>query len=216
MANAPVYWRVYNTATESVTEFGYGGALNAVGFRFRCPINAGHKARAICTTVKSEGGGDLFNIAGLPFTASNGATTKAVSTTLIPLLSIQLKTTFGAGTNRGLVLPDNFSFLNDNPIYYEIRRNPTLTNASFNSVDANSLCNFDVAATAVTGGTVIASGYASAGSVRGASTDKGLTNKLPLSVDYAGTTADILTICAIRVGTSNSATGVALEWRELR
>lgn len=216
MANAPIFWRVYNTATNTVVELGYGDTYNAVGFRFTSALDDTQTARAVCCTVKSEGGGDLLDLSGLPFAASNGATTKAVSTTLIPLLSIQLKTTFNSLPNRGLVIPTSYSFVNDYPIYYQLLLNATLTNASFASVDANSLCNFDVAATAVTGGRVLSSGYAGAGGQRASGTEKGLTSKIPLSVNYAGTTGDILTVCAVRVGAQNAATGAAIEWREVR
>ena len=216
IAAAPVYWRVYNTATESVTEIGYGDTLNGIGFRFRAPINAGHKARAICATVKSEGGGALLDMSGFPFAAGNGATSRTVSTALLPVLSVQVKTTFGAGVNRGIILPTSYSVANDNPIYYQIIVNGTLTNPTWNSVDAASLCNFDVAATAITGGRVIASGYAGTGGTRSGASEKGITNKTPLSINYAGDVGDILTFAAVRFGNNNAATGAAIEWREIR
>jgi len=212
----PVCYDVYNTATESVTEFRYGDAANAIGFRFRVPADANHYARAICASVKSEGGGGLLDLDGFPFTAGNGATTKTVAATLIPLASIQLKATFNSLTNRGLVVPQAYSFVTDQPIYYEIRVNPTLTNASFTSVSADSLVSVDVAATAVTGGRIISSGYIGAGGQRAGGTEKSITSKIPLSVDYAGTTGDILTICAIRSTNQSAAAGVSLEWREIR
>lgn len=216
LANAPTFWRIYNTATATVTEFGYGDASNAIGFRFTSALNATQTARAICTTVKSEGGGDLMDMPGFPFAASNGATTRTVAATMLPVLSIQIKTTFGTVPNRGLVVPISTSVLTDNPIYWEWRLNPTLTGASFTSVDANSITNFDVAATVVTGGRIIASGYSSAGGNKLASTDHGLTDKVPLSVNYAGTVGDILSFCAVRVGSSSASMGVALDWKEIR
>jgi hypothetical protein len=214
--NQPVCFDVYNTATESITEFRYGDADNAIGFRFRAPVDATHTARAICASVKSEGGGDLLSLSGFPFAVSNGATTKTVAAALIPLLSIQLKTTLNSLPNRGLVLPQEYSFVTDQPIYYQISVNSTLTNAAFNTVGADSLCNFDIAATAVSGGRVIAAGYAGAGGQRAGGTEKSLTNKIPLSVNYIGTTGDILTISAVRVGAQSAAAGAALEWTEIR
>ena len=212
----PICFDTFNTATESVTEFRYGDEANAVGFRYRRPLNAAHTARAICATVKSEGGGGLLDLDGFPFAAANGATTKTVSTTLIPLLSAQLKTTFSSLPNRGLVLPQAYSITTDQPLYYEICINPTLTNANFASVDAQSLCNFDTAATAVTGGRVISSGYIGAGGQRAGGQEKGITSKIPLSVNYAGDVGDIITIAAVRVGPTNASAGVSLEWREIR
>lgn len=216
MANAPVYWKVYNTADATITEFGYGNEYNAVGFRFTSALDVSQYCSAICATVKSEGGGDLLNMAGLKFAWSNKATLRTVAASFLPVLSIQLKTTFGAGTNRGLVFPQALSFQNDQPIYYEVLVNPTLTNPSWVSVDANSICNYDVSATAVTGGRVIAAGYASSGSSRASATAVALTGKAPLSVNYAGNVGDILTISCIRTTSTSSSTGSAVEWKEVR
>jgi len=214
--NQPICYDAYNTATESITEFRYGNEENAIGFRFRAPVSASHYARAICATVKSEGGGGLLDLDGFPFAAGNAATLKTVATTLIPLLAIQNKTTFNSLPSRGIVIPQAYSFATDQPLYYEIRINPTLTNASFASVGNDSIMNFDVAATAVTGGRVISSGYIGTGGQRAGGTEKGITSKIPLSVNYAGTTGDILTICAVRSGNQNASAGVTIEWREIR
>jgi len=214
--NQPICYDAYNTATESITEFRYGDEANAIGFRFRAPVSASHYARAICATVKSEGGGGLLDLDGFPFAAGNAAALKTVQTTLIPLLAIQNKTTFNSLPSRGIVIPQAYSFATDQPLYYEIRVNPTLTNASFASVSNDSIMNFDVAATAVTGGRVISSGYIGTGGQRAGGTEKGITSKIPLSVNYAGTTGDILAICVVRSGNQNASAGVTIEWREIR
>jgi hypothetical protein len=214
--NLPLCYDTYNTATESVTEFRYGDADNAVGFRFRVPRNAAHFSRAICCTVKSEGGGDLLELSGFPFSAANGVTTKAVATTIIPLISLQVKSTFNSLANRGVILPQSYSIVTDQPLYYEIRVNPTLTNASFGSVNNNSIANFDVAATAITGGRVISSGYVGAGGQRAGGQEKGLTSKIPLSLNYLGTVGDIITITAVRVGAQSATAGASIEWREIK
>lgn len=216
MANAPVFWRIYNSGANVITEFGYGDQYNAVGWRYTATANSAQTARAICATVKSEGGGELLDIAGYKFGVGNGATTRTVTNAFLPVLSIQLKTTFGAGTNRGLVIPQSLSLQCDQPIYYEVRVNPTLTNSNFGTVSADSLCNFDVAASALSGGRVIAAGYASSGSTRAGATQIALIGKAPLSVNYAGTAGDILTVACIRTTTTSAATGAALEWKEVR
>jgi hypothetical protein len=94
--------------------------------------------------------------------------------------------------------------------------NPTLTGATFNSVDNHSLCEFDIAATATTGGRVIANGFSGAGGTRASGAEKGVTSKIPLSVNYAGTTGDTITIAAVRVGGQNAAVSAAMEWQEIR
>jgi hypothetical protein len=214
--NLPLCWRIYNSGGNTVSEIGYFDADNGVGFRYTIPANAGAQMLAICGTVKSEGGLDLFTLTGFPFTASNVATTVTVSTILIPLVSIQLKATFNSKINRGLVIPTALSILSDNPLFYRLVLNPTLTGAAFASVDNNSLVNVDVAASALTGGTVIGAGYAGSGGNRAAPTPPGFTGRVPLSVDYAGAVGDILSVAAIRVGAQNAVAAAALEWKEIR
>jgi hypothetical protein len=215
-ANQPVYWRQYNTADYTYTELGYGDLNNAIGFRYRVPVSSTQTMRAICATVKSEGGGNLSELTGIRFAASNGTTKKTVSTTLIPVISIQVKATLNTYPVKAIVVPNDFELTNDNPIYYEWRVNPTLTGASFTSVDANSITNFDVTASAVSGGRVIRSGYfGSGGAGSRNSTTKALTSRIPLGVSWAGV-GDILTLCAIRDGATNSSVGASLNFEEIR
>jgi hypothetical protein len=158
----------------------------------------------------------LFELAGAKFSASNGLTKITVSTTLIPVLSIQVKSTLNTYPVKAIVFPRDFEISNDTPIYYEWRVNPTLTNASFASVNANSITNFDVAATAVTGGRVIRSGYSgAAGAAARNVTGGGLTSKIPLGVSPAGV-GDILTLCAIRDGNTNSVVGASINFEDIR
>ena len=209
---------MYNTTDATVTEIGYGDTDNGIGFRYASALDASQTVRAICTTVKSEGGGDLLNMAGLPFGGGNGATMKTIANTLAPVFSLQLNTTFGSTdiVNRGLVLPTGLSFQTDQPIYYEVLVNPSLTNASWVPSSTDSITNYDVTASAVSGGRRIGCGYAGAGGNRAAATVTSFTGKIPLSVNYAGTTGDILTIAAIRTTNSSAAVGAALEWKEIR
>ena len=216
LADQPAYWRQYNTADYTYTEIGYGDEDNAIGFRYRVPVNANQTMRAICATVKSEGGGDLHDIAGVKFAASNGVTARTVSTTYVPVLSIQVKATFNTYPNKGIVFPDSFSIVNDNALYYEVRINPTLTGGSFASVSADSLCNVNVTSTAVTGGRVVFADYAAPAAAGVKSSGKtGILDKIPLAVSALGV-GDILSICCIRNGTTNSATQAALNWTEVR
>ena len=193
----PPYWSVENM-----------GIATAVG-----------RVLAICVTVKSEGGLDLLDLPGYPFAKANGETLITVSTSLIPLLSIQIKTTFNSLPNRGLVMPTALGFVADNVIHYHIILNPTtLTGAAFTSVDNYSLCNFDVTASAVAGGRIIDEGYAGGSLAVGrlVSNERGITGKNPLSINAAGTVGDILTIAAVRVGSVNAMSGASLVWKEIR
>lgn len=216
-ASLPPYWKLYNENGQTVAELGYGDEFNGCGFRYVWNnIQPTAKMTAICETVKSEGGVDLLQMPGFPFSASNKQTTISVGATIIPVLSIQVKTTFNSLVNRILVVPTALSIYNDNPIYWEIRLNPTLTTPSWVSVDANSATNYDVSSTSISGGRILASGYAGAGGGKASSTDRGFTDKVPLALDAAGTTGDILTFCAGRVGSISAATGAAIDFKEIR
>lgn len=214
--NQKPYWRIYNTGTNTISEFGYGSPANGMGFRYVfASKNASATALAICATVKSEGGKDLFDMAGYPFAASNYTTSKTVSTTLIPILSIQVQATFNSLNNRSVVIPQSLTMLVDNPIAYRILLNPTLTGASFSQVDARSSVFYDVTASAVTGGTILDEDYAASGSTR-SSIAKSLAGKVALATNWASTSGDILTIAAIRTSNTNASTNAALKWIEIR
>jgi len=74
----------------------------------------------------------------------------------------------------------------------------------------------DVSATASTGGTIIATGYITAGV--GASTGQAgqeITGKIPLGLNAAADTADILTV-VIYSFTGSDDVSAGIRWREVR
>lgn len=217
-ANQPVYWRQFNTASYTYTEIGYGDEVNAIGFRYRVAVNAAQTMRAICSTVKSEGGGSLADLAGIRFAAANGITKRSVTSTtaFLPVLSIQLKSTLNTYPVKSVVFPKEIEIATDNPVYYEVRVNPALTGAAFTSMSADSVTNYDVTATAITGGRVIKAGYVAGGQagIRGMSSPT-LTSKIPLGVTAAGV-GDILSICFVKDGQTNAAVSVSLVFEEIR
>jgi hypothetical protein len=167
--------------------------------------------KQICCSVSSEGG---YEKRGLSFSASNGVTGITLSGRR-PILSIRPKTTFNSLENRVLIEPKSIELLAvTNPVFYEVVYNGTLTNASFSNVDAGSSVEFDVAATAITGGTVIRSGYVSAGIGNSSQVQTPeLLNKLVLALDIAATAQDVLTIVATNIGNNPVAYG-NITWME--
>jgi hypothetical protein len=130
-----------------------------------------------------------------------------------PILSIRLKPT----TLRGIVLPRYFQAAStDNTnIYYKLVRNATLTNANFIDMpDSNAFTQYDVSATAFTGGTIIDSGF-----VFGT----GGGERIPLDPNTAyqlgrsslGTVSDIYTLCVAASQPSKSAMA-QMTWIEQR
>lgn len=218
LPSLPLYWRIYNDATYTYMEFGYGDTLNAIGFRYRVPVNASATMKAICGTVKSEGGFPLFDIPGYQRSVDSNTSAITVSTTLIPIISIRPTVNFptaGSIPNRGLYIPTGYSIQGDNPIRFAILYRPTLTNPNWTVVNAtNSGIEYDVSASAVTGGIRIDSDYLAAG-INARQKDENLLGRTLLKLGRTGT-SDILTLAAIRTSTTNSATYGKFNWKEIR
>ena len=191
-ATLPLRWEITNTGTAASTT----------------------TLKAICGTLISEGGQELPGV--LQFSATNGSTTIGV-TTRRPILSVQVKTTFNSITNRETIIPGTLNIFNDQSIFFEVVFNGTLTGASFASVGTNSGMNFDTAATSISGGIVVSSGYI--GTAKSSASSGLFSNPVliqaPFTLDFAGTTGDILTIVATSLsGTAN--VGASVDWIEVR
>ncbi|KKN70067.1 hypothetical protein LCGC14_0435140 [marine sediment metagenome] len=170
-----------------------------------------------CVAITSEGG---FNPLGIPGSVSNGVTERTVSTTPLPILSIKMADTFNSITNRSLIEPLSYEIYSlDENIFYQIILNGSLTNASFNAVDAtNSAVVFDVAATAISGGFVIDSGFLTgARDKKEAGIDRrGLLAKLFMAQNIAGNSGDILSIVMTRMAAADASCSAAFTWEEFR
>ncbi len=110
--------------------------------------------KQVCSTVISEGG---YEQSSIDHVARRTSLFASIGSTFVPLVSIRLKSTaLGAVVlpNRVLVLPTT----NQN---YEVAlvKNATLTGASWSAVPTDANVEFDVAATATTGGTIVQSDY---------------------------------------------------------
>lgn len=171
----------------------------------------------VCTAVESEGGAD--EDFGYNFRVETGANLVScgagagLSPTMIPILTMRLVNTFGGVTYRGHVHPLEFTFLNSanfGALVRYIWNATTLTGATWaNSADATySGVEFDTAATAVSGGQIIGSGYiGSAGGSSRVAAAQALNTNLLLARTYAaglpsagGGTRDTLTIAACGIG----------------
>ena len=176
---------------------------------------SGTSMKQVCMVVVSEGGVD--NPQSYHFSAANGVTAITL-TTRRAVLSIRPKLTFGGITNRVVLNPKEIKVLcSSGTCFWELVYNATLGGSpSFTSVDANSTAEFDVAATTVTGGTVVSSGYASGGgdTARGTSDDN-LLGVLPVTLDITGAVQDTLTLVATAFTGSVLVNG-AMHWEEIR
>ncbi len=168
----------------------------------------------VCMTATAENGASDL-VPSYSFHASNGLTSKSVSTSYIPLLSIRPRTTHNTIVNRTPIVPNTYDiFTNAAYLNFRIVLNATLTNANFAAVNTFSAVEFDTAATAYTGGTVISDGYTTnttKGSVRIADT----LEQFLLGLNIAGNTADILTIVAA-ASANNNPTYSVISWSEFQ
>lgn len=147
------------------------------------------------------------------FVASRGVNSRTVSNAaLSPLISIRPKLLFNGVLARISLVPKNLQVqTSDNDLYIQVTLNSTLTGATFASVDNNSNAEFDIAATALTGGFIIWEGYLSPnqGSIFAD------LEKWELNVSYDLLTADILTVSARSLG-NNNATRASIKWDEFQ
>lgn len=195
-ANLPVRYEITNTGTTAT---------------------AG-KLRQICCSVISEGG--FTEDFGFKFAAGNKTTPIAV-TTRRAILSIRPKATFNSIVNRGFILPVDFGFFpQTNPGFLEVVYNAILGGTpSWNSVDADSICEFDVAGTTVTGGITLEHSHADAGGQGNntfsdrASGDLGA--RYPLQLDIDGANPTILSLVVTSMTGTCDAVG-HLGWKEIR
>lgn len=159
--------------------------------------------------VISEGAQDAAP--AYTFTTNNGITTATV-TTRAPVLTIQAKTAGITGLrNFGWVLPSQYQLYADANAFYEVVLNATLTGASFSSVGTKSITNVDRSATALSGGTVIDSGYVTAANRSTAAVPLDLF--FPLVYSSLANTQDTLTIAVTSLAATTHA-AAAISWTE--
>ena len=166
--------------------------------------------RAICSTVISEGG------------YSNRSQSRAIGTSLTgrelsntvyrPLVCIRLK----SANIDSIVVPTKFDLygLQLAAFGYRVILNPTLTDANWTSAGDNSSVEYDLSATALTGGTVIDQGIF-VGSNKGgtasvSSSDVDFSNQLGRTI--AGV-SDIWCLAAIAT-TNNDDAVASVSWQE--
>jgi hypothetical protein len=161
--------------------------------------------KSICCSVISEGG---FEQLSIDHVARRTTILTTIGTTFLPLVSIRL-----ASSRLGsVVLPNRVQVLPTTSQNYEVAliKNPTLTGASWAAVPTDSNVEFDVAATATTGGSIVQTDYTTAsgsGGATGLAVPTGYNFDLQLGASIAGV-SDIYTI-AIRT-VSGATTGDAV------
>ena len=173
--------------------------------------------RQICSSVISEGG---FDRAGFPFVASSGITPIVVGTTLTPIISIRPKLLFNGSVNRALVIPRIHTIVSASQIiHFQVIKNGVLPGSpgtAWNSVNANSVVEYDISAATVSGGEVVATGYVTANASAGgapATEVNEILSKVFLTLNIAGTDSTTYTIAARSV-TATTDVYASITWAE--
>ena len=168
--------------------------------------------KQICSSVMSEGG---YNNTSISRSVSTAITGKNISDTAdTPLISIRLR----SGRTDGVVIPTMVDLygLQQAAFQYKIFTNVTsLTSASFVSAGSDSNIEYDLSATALSGGKKIMEGVFVGDNKGGASHIDFLNydHQLQLTRSLGNSTGDIFTV-AIRATTNNDDAVGALNWQE--
>lgn len=171
--------------------------------------------KQICSTVVSEGG---YTISGKQISVSGSMTApKDIPTagTFTPIISIRLK----SDRLDAIVIPNFVSIigLTNNATYtYKIIVGGTLTGASWVSVGTNSSVEYDLSATAITGGNDVKIGFLNVAAGSGAATEgfqDGLF-KFQLERNSFTGTPTVFSLVATGSTNGNDATG-SIDWEEI-
>ena len=159
----------------------------------------------------SEGEPEKLGILVSQATGTAGRTMSS-SNTYYPILSIRLK----SNNLTGIVLPRSLQVAtNDNTnVFWKLVRNATLTGASWQAHDdPDSFMEYDLSATAMTGGTNTLNGF----TIGGGSSLTDIDDKASLQLGRSnlGTVSDIYTLACASPNTNKAALAV-LNWIEQR
>jgi hypothetical protein len=170
----------------------------------------------VCSTVISEGGYELNGRANAIGTPVQSPKDMPTAGTYVPIVSIRLKST----TLDGVAIPKNISLLgigNNTRIGYRLFNGASLslTGASWQSAGTNSIVEYDLSATAITGGNILYQGYegVTAQTRQSVTLPDGLF-KFQLQRNGLTSTPLIFTL-AVTGATNGDDVVAAIEWEEV-
>jgi len=171
--------------------------------------------KQICSSVMSEGGYELYGSQQSVGTPVTTPVNLAVAGTYYPIVSVQLK----SARLEAIVIMTALSLLgigNNGRFEWRVLSNPTLTGASWQSAGTNSAVEYDLSATAVTGGRVLAAGYLTATTQASQAVDilKQALFKFQLERNGLTSTPYPITI-AIAAAVANDDALATIDWEEV-
>lgn len=211
--NLPVRYEIRQETTNNVARCGYFDHANGI-FLKASKVQSGGTIQMVCCSVQSEGG-----IEDRGFPRTQGSLTAIGVTTRRAVLSIRPKATFNSRTNRAAIELSNFALTAaTNSSYFEIVLGGALGGVpAWTSVATDSVVEYDVAGTTVTGGTVVEAGFvlSGLGSTR-AQTSGQVSTRAPFvlsQIDALAARQDSISIvCTSFTGTSSITS--AINWFE--
>ncbi len=178
----------------------------------------------ICTTVMSEGG---YNESGIDWAMGNNGTLRTIaSNATVPVFAIRLKNTFrGYDHNRIIARLQNLSvFTTSENIYFKVVKLPNqaaLTGNTWVDLDTDSGVQYNATATAFSGGDILISGYAPAGTSNGSGSTTPIdtpsnAKKNYIVQNYDSTDSEIYAVVITNLSNSQSTqVGATVQWREI-
>jgi hypothetical protein len=162
--------------------------------------------KQICSTVISEGGYEQTSIEHIA-AMSTATTGSYITTTYKPLVSIKL----ASGSLGAVVVPYNVNFLPTTADNYQIAlfKNGTLTSASYGAVSSDANVEFDITASAITGGTLVYSEFLTSKSGRSSLSGAAAAFNFDLQLGASLTgVSDVYSLCARTVSGSGGGIGL--------
>lgn len=165
--------------------------------------------KQICSSVMSEGGYSQLSAENV---ARRTSERTSISTTFLPVVSIRL----ASDSLGAVVLPHRVQVFPTSNANYEVAliKNATLTGATYDTTTFPHV-DFDVAATAMSGGTIVQNSYASSSALSRteSNSDLGYNFDLQLGVTLAGV-SDVYTV-AVRTLSGTGAAFGSLSFYDL-
>lgn len=171
---------------------------------------------ALCVAIMAEGGQEK-NV-GFPFSARAGAGGLiTVAGASVPILSVRPTTAFKGRENHVLIDHLSAELFNDAGIaLVDVIYDGALTDDSFAAVDTESALEVDVAATAITGGTIIRSFLVGATNQSNKTGEIDLVGRLAIALDMAGASPTSITLAVTKIGSTSPTVVGVLSWEEYR
>lgn len=173
----------------------------------KAALTSAAKLKQICSTVISEGGYQQKSFLHW----ARRTTDTTLSTSFEPLVSIRLN----ASRLGAVVIPARFVVLpQTSPADYEVAliKNATLTSASYTTGSFTNV-DFDVAATALSGGTIVDVVYVSSSNQSGGSLEQAVDYNFDLQLGVTiGGTSDVYTLAARGLSGTPDMIGALAFW----